>query len=300
MGTIEEVSVIEAQVLAGTRLDEGVLQQVATLDVLTLGMLADQARRRLHAGEATYVRVYESDITKGWTAPAIPEAAGEVRLRGLGETLQDTVAAVRAAREAAGDRFLSGFSLADLDDRSREGWVALPVMLKALADAGLEAVAEAPMDRLDATGTWIGPVRDAGLSLPRVTVDGVLGPDRVAMLVAIRTLQDAGAGFRAMAPLPRILSVASPTTGYDDVRAVALARLALENVPTIQVDWQQYGPKLAQVALTFGADDIDGIAADEDPARGWRRAPVEEARRNIVAAGLAAIERDGRFVKVGE
>lgn len=300
MGTIEELSVIEAQVLAGTRLDEDVLRQIAALDVLTLGMLADQARRRLHAGEATFVRVFESDITKGWTTVVVPEAAGEVRLRGLGGTLQDVVAAVRFAREASGGRFLSGFSLADLDERSREGWVALPVILKALSEAGLDAITEAPIDRLDVDAAWIGAVRDADLAPPRVTVDRVLGPDRVAVLVAIRRLLDAGAGFRVMAPLPRTLSVASPTTGYDDMRAVALARLALENVSSIQVDWQQYGPKLAQVALTFGADDIDGIAADEDPGRGWRRAPVEEARRNIAAAGLAAVERDGRFAKVGE
>jgi len=295
MATIEELSAVEAQVAAGERLDDAALRQVAALDVLTLGMLADAARRRLHDGRATFLRVFESDITAGWTATAVPDAAGEVRLHGSGDTLQDWVSAVRLARVASGERVLSGFSLADLDERSRNGWAPLPVILKALRDAGLDAVADAPIDLLPADGAWVGIARDAGLAIPRVTVDRSLGADRVETLLAVRRLQDAGAGFRAMAPLPRTLSVASPTTGYDDVRAVALARLALDNVSSIQVDWQHYGPKLAQVALTFGADDIDGIAAAEDPARGWRRAPIEEARRNIVAAGLDAVERDGRY-----
>lgn len=295
MDTIE-LSAIEADITAGRRLSEEALRQVATLDVLMLGMLADQVRRRLHSGGATFVRVCERDVASGWTATAVPAAAGEVRLRQLGATLDDTVTSVRAARVAAGARVLSGFSLAELDPQSRAGWGPLAEILSALRAAGLDAVAEAPIDRLASDGAWVDAARRAGLVLPRVTVDRLLGPDRVARLLTIRALQDAGAGFRVVAPLPRTLSIASPTTGYDDVRAVALTRLALDNVPTVQVDWQLYGPKLAQVALTFGADDLDSVAADDDAARGWRRAPVEEVRRNIEAAGLSAIERDARFV----
>jgi 2-iminoacetate synthase ThiH len=76
---------------------------------------------------------------------------------------------------------------------------------------------------------------------------------------------------------------------------VAIARLAAPNVPTIQVDWRRYGPKLAQVALTFGADDIYGVSATDDAPEGRRRAPLEEIRRNIEAAGFEAVERDGHF-----
>jgi 2-iminoacetate synthase ThiH len=76
---------------------------------------------------------------------------------------------------------------------------------------------------------------------------------------------------------------------------VALARLAAPNIPTIQVDWTRYGPKLAQVALTFGADDLDNVTASDDAPDGHRRAPLEEVRRNIEAAGFTAAERDGRF-----
>ena len=97
------------------------------------------------------------------------------------------------------------------------------------------------------------------------------------------------------APLPRKMNPAVPTTGFDDVKRVALARLFLEDVPSIQVDWSLYGPKLAQVALTVGANDVDAVSPLDDNAEGRRRAPLEEIRRNIRAAGLDPVERDGRF-----
>ena len=77
-------------------------------------------------------------------------------------------------------------------------------------------------------------------------------------------------------PLSREQSIAVPTTGYEDVRAVALARLALPSVKNIQVDWAQYGPKLAQVALTFGANDLDRVSTVDDESLGKRRTSVED------------------------
>ena len=91
---------------------------------------------------------------------------------------------------------------------------------------------------------------------------------------------------------------AVPTTGYDDVKRVALARLFVDNVPSIQVDWSLYGPKLAQVALTVGADDVDAVSAVDDMTEGRRRAPLEEIRRNIRAAGSEPVERNGRFDRI--
>ena len=64
---------------------------------------------------------------------------------------------------------------------------------------------------------------------------------------------------------------------------MALARLVVDNVPSIQVDWSLYGPKLAQVALTVGADDVDGVSPEDDmtrgpPARAARGDPPEHPR----------------------
>jgi aminodeoxyfutalosine synthase len=95
------------------------------------------------------------------------------------------------------------------------------------------------------------------------------------------------------------MSVTSPATGYDDVKLVALARLLIREIPSIQVDWPLYGPKLAQVALTVGADDVDGIAAVETAILGTRRSAIAEIEGNIRAAGLQPIERDGRFATRG-
>jgi 2-iminoacetate synthase ThiH len=82
------------------------------------------------------------------------------------------------------------------------------------------------------------------------------------------------------------------------VKLVALARVMLDNVAAIQVDWVRHGPKLAQVALLFGASDLDRVSPSDDSPLGHRRAPLEEVQRNITAAFLRPIERDGRFEKV--
>ena len=117
----------------------------------------------------------------------------------------------------------------------------------------------------------------------------------VSLFKSVVELQYQVGVVRAFAPLPRTMNPAVPTTGYDDVKRVALARLVVDNVPSIQVDWSLYGPKLAQVALTVGADDVDGVSAENDTGEGRRRAPLEEIRRNIVAAGQDPVERNGRF-----
>jgi aminodeoxyfutalosine synthase len=108
-------------------------------------------------------------------------------------------------------------------------------------------------------------------------------------------MQAAVGGIRAFAPLPRVSSPSQPSTGYEDVRTVAVARLLCDTIESIQVDWSLYGPKLAQVALTIGADDVDGVAPFEGNL-GRRRSPIEEIRGNIIAAGQEPVERDGRFV----
>src|SRR5262249_44003944 len=133
------------------------------------------------------------------------------------------------------------------------------------------------------------------LTLARLTVNRLATSDALALYKQIGELQYEVGVVRAFAPLPRAVNPAVPTTGYDDVKRVALARLCLEDIPSIQVDWALYGPKLAQVALTVGADDLDAVSPVDDQSEGRRRAPLEEVRRNISAAGLIPIERNGRF-----
>ena len=201
---------------------------------------------------------------------------------------------VREVVQQTNGKVLSAFSLADLEQLSAREGITLRALLEELRAAGLELVAEAPFDRLQDPRRSIEEVNIAGLALARLTIHQSPA-DRVAVLKAVAELQRAVAVVRAFAPLPRRVNPAAPTTGYDDVKHVALARLVVDNVPSIQVDWSLYGPKLAQVALTVGADDVDAVSPEDETTEGRRRAPLEEIRRNIRAAGQEPVERNGRF-----
>ena len=263
-------------------------------DILTLGMRADDLRRSTDSGSRVlYQRVHvvrAGDVQSGFV---VPDAATEVRLIGTPETLEDALNLVRAMKEGAGARVVTAFSLADLEQRARAGWGDVNSVLTQLAAAGLGDVAELPVDRLDDLCASVARARDAGLFARRLTVQSPIADRRAEILDRVRLcLTDVG-GIRRVSPLPREVAQDKPTTGYEDVRMVALARLVLGNLeppPFIEVDWQIYGPKLAQVALTFGADFLDAVPATSDESLGRRRATVEDVERNIRAAGFEPLE----------
>jgi aminodeoxyfutalosine synthase len=281
------------RVTAGDRLSPA---EIATLsdapDILPLGMLADALRRRLRGTRVTYLRLASCPFDQSF-ADAVPPAAREVRITGAPATLDVAVTAVRSAKAVAGDRTVSGFTWADIDRVASVKGTGVSRALAELRAAGLDAFAELPLDMLpDAV---VGTLADAGFQQLRLTVANAPASERRALVHRAAALQDTHGCVQALNPLPTALQAFRPTTGYDDVKAVAMARLAAPNIPTIQVDWSRYGPKLAQVALTFGADDLDAVTASDDAPDGRRRAPIEEVRRNIEAAGFTPAERDGRF-----
>lgn len=263
-------------------------------DIIAIGVSADEARRQRHGARTTFVRVADVDAAPG--APiAIPPSAGEVRIVGSPASLDAAVQRVREVVAVAGKTPVSGFSLADLEQLAASTQTPLRAVLEALKQAGLELVAQAPFDLLRDARLAIEEVNIAGLALARLTIDSLPTADIPELYAKVAALQQAVGVIKAFAPLPRRVNPAVPTTGYDDVRRVALARLFVTNVPSIQVDWSLYGPKLAQVALTIGADDIDAVSPVDDAPEGRRRSPLEEIRRNITAAALEPVERDGRF-----
>jgi aminodeoxyfutalosine synthase len=168
-------------------------------------------------------------------------------------------------------------------------------VLERLRSAGLDTIAELPLDRISHPAEVVETIVAAGFRQLRLTIDKAPADVRAKLFVDAAALQEKFPAIRSMNPLPTLLDAMRPTTGYDDVKSVAMARLVAPNIPTIQVDWLRYGPKLAQVALTFGADDIDNVTASDEAPDGRRRAPLEDVRRNIEAAGLEPAERDGRF-----
>jgi aminodeoxyfutalosine synthase len=263
-------------------------------DIISLGIAADEERRRRHGNRTTYLRVADLDVTVG-TPVDVPPAAGEMRLVGVPPSRSSAVARVREVAAAGLPFPLSGFSLADLEELVLRDRVPLRELLEELQSAGLELVAEAPIDRLKDARRSVEEVNIAGLRLARLTVQRLSTPDVAGLYRQIADLQYEVGVIRAFAPLPRHMNPAVPTTGYEDVKRIALARLFLDRIPSIQVDWTLYGPKLAQVALTVGADDLDGVSPLDELSEGRRRAPLEEVRRNIRAAGFEPVERDGRF-----
>lgn len=277
---------------AGITLDEA-RALLAERNPIGVGARADEARRQRHGARTTFVRVFE--VHADAVPSAVPASAhpGEIRVTGRPSSFGAAAAAVTAARALAGTIPLTAYSLADLVDLANGSPADLAAGLRLLKAAGLEAIAGAPVDLLPDTAA-IRAAHDAGLHVPRLTVQHAGDGVRLDVIVRARAAQEAAGGIRAFAPLPRVTSVAQPTTGYDDVKTVAVARLVVDNIDSIQVDWSLYGPKLAQVALTVGADDVDAVSPLEGDL-GRRRSPLEEIRGNIAAAGLEAIERTARW-----
>jgi len=92
--------------------------------------------------------------------------------------------------------------------------------------------------------------------------------ERLEHLDALRCAQDETGGFLAFIPLafhPKNTEMAehANTTGINDLKNIAVSRLMLDNFPHIKAYWVMIGPKLAQVALAFGADDMDGTVKEE-------------------------------------
>ena len=292
MSTATAFDVYMDRVSRGDRLSPAEIRQLAeTPDILSLGMLADTVRRAMHGTRATFLRV--ADVAFDSADSSVLPGAREVRLMGTPPDLNAALAAIQKAKSAAGDRTLTGFSWSDVARWSAES--SLDRVLTQLRQAGLDAIADLHLDTMDDPVAAIKAIKGAGFQQLRLAISKAPADVRTDLLLLASELQVAHGNIQSLNPLPLTLSAFRPTTGYEDVKMVALARLAAPNIPSIQVDWRRYGPKLAQVALTFGADDIDGISPSDDAPEGRRRAARVEIERNIQVAGFSAVERDGRF-----
>jgi aminodeoxyfutalosine synthase len=131
------------------------------------------------------------------------------------------------------------------------------------------------------------------------------GEDRADHLVRLRTLQDETHGFQTFIPLAfhpanTPLQHLFTTTGFMDLKQIAISRLVLDNFPHIKAYWQMLGPKIAQISLRFGADDIDGTVIEEKiyhdagatTPQGMVRSELE---RLIREAGREPVERDTMY-----
>jgi aminodeoxyfutalosine synthase len=126
--------------------------------------------------------------------------------------------------------------------------------------------------------------------------------DRVDHLLKLREVQDETGGFQTFIPLAfhpenTPLDHLPVTTGLTDIRQIAVGRLLLDNFAHIKAYWQMLTPKIAQIALRFGADDLDGTVIEEKiyhdagatTPQGMTR---KELCRLITEAGRVPVERD--------
>jgi aminodeoxyfutalosine synthase len=126
--------------------------------------------------------------------------------------------------------------------------------------------------------------------------------ERVEHLLLLRGLQDETHGFVAFIPLafhPEHTALAHlpKPTGFADLKNIAIARLLLDNFDHIKAYWIMLSPRIAQIALRFGADDLDGTVVEEKiyhdaGATTSQFTPRAELERLIRAAGRVPVERD--------
>ena len=132
---------------------------------------------------------------------------------------------------------------------------------------------------------------------------------RIDHLERLRKLQDEAPGFDAFIPLKyhsrgNRLSEAGECSVEEDLRMIALSRLFLDNIPHIKAYWVSYGKATTEMALAFGADDIDGTIGDTTKiysmAGGIERPTmsVEELEALVKSVGYTPIERDSHYNRV--
>jgi len=126
--------------------------------------------------------------------------------------------------------------------------------------------------------------------------------EKVDHFIKLREQQDKTGGFLAFIPLAfhpenTKLDYMSNTSGYEDLRELAISRLMLDNFPHIKAFWIMIGEKLSQVSLWFGVDDVDGTVEQEKithmaGAKTPKKLAEDFIRSLIKRAGCSPVRRD--------
>jgi len=132
--------------------------------------------------------------------------------------------------------------------------------------------------------------------------------ERVDHMLALRDLQDETGKFKTFIPLAfhaanTPLDYLPETTGFDDLKNIAISRLLLDNFPHIKSYWIMVGTRIAQMSLLFGADDIDGTVVEEKITHAaGAQTPQALSRAELVrmirVAGCVPVERDTLYEKL--
>ena len=207
------------------------------------------------------------------------------------------------------------FSPPEIIHIARLSGISVKDVLLRLQASGLDSIpgggAEILVDRVRkiispqkaSTDEWLGVMETAhGLGI-KTTATMMFGhvetvEERIQHLVRLRDLQDRTGGFTAFIPWPfqpknTALDV-THSTALDYLRLLATSRIVLDNFPNLQASWVTQGPKVAQIALFFGANDFGSTMIEENvvAATGVSHKLSEyEIRRLITGAGFRPMQR---------
>jgi aminodeoxyfutalosine synthase len=221
------------------------------------------------------------------------------------------------------DRFpqvhLKAFTMVEIAYLAQRSKISVSETLRRLIEAGVDSLpgggAEVFSERVRRIicdhkidgGQWIEVARTAhklGLKSNCTMLYGHIETeeDRTDHLVKLRELQDDTAGFQTFIPLAfhpenTALDHISTTTGFADLKNIAIARLMLDNIPHIKAYWIMMTPRIAQIAQRFGSDDLDGTVVEERIYHDAGATTSQSLRRGellrlIREAGREPLERD--------
>ncbi|MBV8076809.1 MAG: aminofutalosine synthase MqnE [Planctomycetaceae bacterium] len=232
---------------------------------------------------------------------------------------------VRWVKEAAPEIHVKAYTAVEIEWFSKIERQPTREILRRLVDAGLGSlpgggaeifhpeVRDQVCGAKASTEVWLDVHRTAhrlGLHSNATMLYGhIERPEhRIDHLIRLRELQDETGGFQTFIPLAfhpdnsRMDDLPKPS-GVMDLKTMAISRLMLDNFPHIKAYWVMLGIKTAQVALSFGADDIDGTVVHEKiyheaGAETPQEVTVAEIRRLIGEAGRIPVERDTLYHRV--
>lgn len=227
---------------------------------------------------------------------------------------------LRAIRFAAPLLHIKAFTAVEIDYFSRISDRGIAQVLERLMSAGLgsmpgggaEILVEDVRQRICpekiAGQRWLEIIRTAHLSGLKTNATMLYGhvetaADRVAHMALLRDLQDETGGFQAFIPLafqPHNSDLkldTCGTSGLDDLKTLAIARIFLDNFDHIKAYWIMLGEKIAQVSLAFGVNDLDGTVVEEKIGHdAGADSPQSLSKDGIIGlirkAGKIPVERD--------
>ncbi|WP_310598868.1 aminofutalosine synthase MqnE [Desulfobulbus sp.] len=226
---------------------------------------------------------------------------------------------LRGIKEVRPEVHIQAFTCVEIHHLAQMAGLSVEQTLRQLIDAGLGSmpgggaevfsprIRQATCEKKLSGEGWIEVAKTAhrvGLKTNATMLYGHIETieERLEHFDALRRAQDETDGFLAFIPLafhPKNTAMAehANTTGINDLKNIAVSRLMLDNFPHIKAYWVMIGPKMAQVALAFGADDMDGTVKEEVITH-MAGAETEQALghktliRLIQEAGRQPVQRD--------